>query len=605
MRHEPQFRRFVNRLGDGRAIFKLQSTCDMIQEARFVWRTGQSEHEQPLERLGHVNGNEFFSVTVPTTVPIEYVFYLHACGESRWLTPLGMQFNSSRPEAWFAYDPRQHDAFETPAWVRDAVFYQIFPDRFCNGDPGNDPPDVEAWGATPAFRNFMGGDLQGILDKLDYLSDLGISALYLTPIFRSASNHKYDTIDYFAVDPHFGGMALLRKLVDSCHKRGIRVILDAVFNHCSNLHPYFLDVKEHGKRSRYWDWFHIKKWPIPERFTKHKDALEWYDCWWGFHTLPKLNFADLEVGKYFLDVAQFWLREAHTDGWRLDVPNEVIQTFWPKFRRAVKEVNPEAYIVGEIWEDASPWLMGDQFDAVMNYRFQKALLGYFADETLDTKTFDHTLREIMLDYPEQATAVMLNLLGSHDTPRPMTAALNRGVVAPVSGAGPAAGDSSYYIAAVQSLKLMAAMQFTFEGAPCIYYGDEIGMEGGKDPDCRRCYPWDKPKEQAESDETPPSFAANRELFAYYRKLIAIRKANPALRAGTFRPFVVDSEHQLYAFERQADGNRCIVALNRSKVARKIQLPARIEATELISERRFQANEVNVPARQAVILRVEA
>jgi glycosidase len=207
----------------------------------------------------------------------------------------------------------------------------------------------------------------------------------------------------------------------------------------------------------------------------------------------------------------------------------------------------------------------------MNYRFQKALLGFFADETLDTKGLDHTLRQIMLDYPEQATAVMLNLLGSHDTARPMTVAKGN----------------------VESLKLMAALQFTFEGAPCIYYGDEIGMEGGKDPDCRRCYPWDKPEKQ------------NRELLAYYKKLIAIRKANPALRAGTFHPFIVDNERGLYAFERRANGNHCLVALNRSNQDHKIKLPGRVRATDLLTNHRLDGAEAIVPGRKALILGVES
>ena len=569
-RHDPRLRRFVNRLGDGHVVFKLQSTCEEVQDAQFVWKGSGAGQHAPLRRLGHVNGSEYFAVTVEAPRETRYAFRLHSCGHPRWLTPRGLELDSGAPGDWFRYDPQQHEAFETPAWVPDAVFYQIFPERFCNGNLKNDPPNVEPWGSEPTTRNFMGGDLQGILDKLDYLSHLGVTALYLTPIFRSNSSHKYDTIDYFAVDPHFGGMSLLRKLVDSCHKHGIRIILDAVFNHCSHVHPFFQDVKEHGKRSRYWDWFTIKKWPIPDRFIKHKDALEWYECWWGYHTLPKLNFNNPEVEKYFLDVAQFWLREAHVDGWRLDVPNEIISSFWPKFRRAVKEANPEAYIVGEIWDDATAWLQGDQFDAVMNYRFQKALLGYFADETLDTKALDHTLRQIMLDYPEQATTVMLNLLGSHDTMRLMTAAK---------------GDTN-------ELKLMATLQFTFEGAPCIYYGDEIGMEGGKDPECRRCYPWGKPKQQ------------NGDLFAYYKKLIAIRKANPALRCGTFEPFVVDNERELYAFERVADGNRCLVALNRNKHAHELKLGAETNGKELLSGRKLNRDRVTVPARQAIILRVE-
>ena len=571
LRHEPQSRRFVNALGDGRVVIKLQSTCDLIQDAHLVWRDGKRERKHELERLGSVNGSEFFSATVPARKSGKYVFHVHACGQPRWLTPQGVESNSTKPKTWFHYEPRGHTPFATPAWVRDAVFYQIFPERFWNGDPSNDPLNTEPWGSPPALRNFMGGDLQGIFDKLDYLGDLGISALYLTPIFQSASSHKYDIIDYFAVDEHFGDMGLLRKLVDACHARGIRVILDAVFNHCSNLHPFFLDVKKNGRRSRYWNWFFVKKWPIPDRFARHKDALEWYECWWGFHTLPKLNYTNPDVEEYFLKVARFWLREGHTDGWRLDVPNEVIQTFWPKFRHAVKEANPEAYIVGEIWDDATSWLMGDQFDAVMNYRFQKALLGYFAEETLDTEALDHTLRQIMLDYPEQATAVMLNLLGSHDTARPMT--VTKGDVA--------------------ALKLMAAMQFTFEGAPCIYYGDEIGMEGGEDPDCRRCYPWHKPELQ------------NRALFDYYQRLIAIRKANPALRTGAFHPFLVDNERELYAYERSADGNRCIIALNRSELEHTVALPTVLTATELLSDSSVKGGELIVPARQAAILRVEA
>jgi glycosidase len=282
-----------------------------------------------------------------------------------------------------------------------------------------------------------------------------------------------------------------------------------------------------------------------------------------------LNYRNPDVEAYFLNVAQYWLREASIDGWRLDVPNEVIQSFWPKFRHAVKSVNPQAYIVGEIWEDATPWLQGDQFDAVMNYRFQKALLGFFAENRLTVTEFDRALRQVMLDYPEQATAVMLNLLGSHDTARPMTAAN---------------GD-------VDALKLMAAMQFTFEGAPCIYYGDEIGMEGGKDPDCRRCFPWGNEKKS--------------DLRDYYQQLIRIRHDNPALRCGTFRPFVVDDNRQLYAFERRADGNRCFVALNRSAANHEIVLPEKLHATELLTGKTVHATHVHVPARSAVILRAVA
>jgi len=478
--------------------------------------------------------------------------------------------------------PQARPAFATPAWVRDAVFYQIFPERFDRGEPAQDPLGVQPWGSPPTNGNFMGGNLQGILDRLGYLTDLGVTALYLTPIFHSPSNHKYDTMDYFTVDPHLGDLKLLRRLVDTCHQRGLHVVLDGVFNHCSDQHPFFLDVKRHGQQSRYWNWFHIRNWPFPDHFGHHAEVLHWYDCWWGFHTLPKLNYHHPEVEEYFLNVATYWLREAGTDGWRLDVPNEVIQSFWPKFRRAVKAVKPDAYIVGEIWDDATPWLQGDQFDAVMNYRFQKALIDYFAEEHMDTRAFDHTLRHLLLAYPEPATAAMLNLLGSHDTARPMTVVRRR--------------DDTRH--ALESLKLMVAMQFTCAGAPCIYYGDEIGLEGDKDPDCRRCYPWGWEKQ---SDDR----VQRAELLAYYKTLIAVRKANPALRRGAFHPLEADPQRQLYAFERRCPDNHCIVALNRSGHDHALALSPDLLATELLSNHPIRGDRVTVPARQAIIVRLAA
>lgn len=577
MRHEPHLRQFVNKLDDAHVLLKLQSECDEIRAGRVVIRDGG---EYPLAHVGHTHGKEYYSVTIPAARHTEYAFKIFSCGLDRWVTPTGTHFNGSPPPAWFVYEPDQHRAFTTPAWVRDAVFYQIFPERFCNGDPTNDPPRVKPWGTKPALRNFMGGDLAGILHKLDYLQDLGVNALYLTPIFKSASNHKYDTIDYFQVDEHFGDLALLKKLVSECHQRGMRIILDAVLNHCSNLHPFFRDVRRHGPKSKYWDWFHIKQWPIPARFPNNQVSLEYYNCWWGFYTLPQLNYLNPAVEKYFLDVATYWLEQAGIDGWRLDVPNEIIQSFWPKFRQAVKLVNPDAYIVGEIWDDATSWLQGDQFDAVMNYRFQKALFGCFANQTLTIRQLDHTLRQIAVDYPEQATGVMLNLLGSHDTPRPMTAVRQGGAAAQ----SPAT--------ALESLKLITTIQFTFEGAPCVYYGDEIGLEGAKDPDCRRCYPWDKPRLQ------------NRELFAHYQQLIAIRKTNPALRSGTFRTVVADDARQLYVYERRLVGNRCFVAVNRSAVEHTIDFGETLHGRELLDDVTLLGATASIAARQSAIWQVE-
>ena len=652
----------VSGLSDGRVVFKLELEPKHPRQPSLLMRSSGGQQEQPFEFLAQSNGRDYFTVVLTAPQPFEYALRVTTPAQCWWLTPKGEE-HDRLPHNWFPWPPsRASEAleemgrneiaraavapaqvvvtgsvlnlikstirnaanrirsqfvtpsggalpqarsqlatdegvcnqvaqvvdaqpkigpvFETPAWVRDAIFYQIFPERFARGKPAHDPLGVQPWGSTPTNSNFMGGNLKGIFDRLGYLNNLGVTALYLTPIFHSPSNHKYDTMDYFRVDPNLGDMKLLQQLVTACHRRGLRVVLDGVFNHCSDQHPFFLDVRRCGRQSRYWDWFHIRDWPIPEHFASHGEVLRWYDCWWGFHTLPKLNYQNPEVQDYFLSVATYWLREAGTDGWRLDVPNEVIQSFWPKFRRAVKAVKPDAYIVGEIWDDASPWLQGDQFDAVMNYRFQKALIAYFGAEDMDTCAFARTLRDLFLAYPEPATAVMLNLLGSHDTARPMTVVRSR--------------DQAH---ALESLKLMVAMQFTCAGAPCIYYGDEIGLEGDKDPDCRRCYPWGW---EQRADER----AQRSELLAYYKRLIAVRKANPALRRGAFHLLEADPARQIYAFERRTPDNRCVIALNRSGQDQALPVLSDLPATELMSNRPIGGDRVTVPARQAIIVRLE-
>ena len=600
------FNSYVRELGDGRVLVKLELQAAYPQHASLVMRGNGGQQEEPLKFQTQANGHDLFTVALAMGQPFDYALRVTTPCESCWLTPKGEE-HDRLPHNWFryerrappvdapdeaarrqvasmlCYEPQLRPAFATPAWVRDAVFYQIFPDRFARGESAHTLLNVQPWGSPPTNNNFMGGNLQGILDRLDYLVDLGVTALYLTPIFQSPSNHRYDIMDYFAVDPHLGDMELLQRLVSICHLRGLRVVLDGVFNHCSDQHPFFVDVRRQGRQSRYWDWFHIRNWPIPDRFDSQQKAMQWYDCWWGFHTLPKLNYHHPDVQEYFLKVATYWLREADIDSWRLDVPNEVLQSFWPKFRRAVKAVKPDAYIVGEIWDDATSWLQGDQFDAVMNYRFQRSLIGCFAEERMDTRAFDGTLREILQAYPEPAAAVMLNLLGSHDTVRPMTSARWRD------------SDARH---ALDSLKLMAAMQFTFLGSPCVYYGDEIGLQGEKDPDCRRCFPWGWEQQDEDGDQ-------KSELLAYYKKLIALRKANPALRSGAFYPLEADSHQQLYVFERRCPGNRCIVALNSSGRDRLFSLPRDFSATELLTSQPIRGGRVTVPARQAIVVRLDA
>ena len=268
---------------------------------------------------------------------------------------------------------------QTPDWVRDAVFYQIFPDRFARSDRVPKASNLQPWGAPPTGHAYQGGDLLGVVERLDYLADLGINAIYFNPIFRSGSNHRYHTHDYFQVDPMLGGNAALRELLDAAHARGIRVVLDGVFNHASRGFFQFHDILENGPESAYLDWFHVEEWPL----HPYGGGKANYGAWWGNRALPKLNTDTPAVRRFIWDVARYWI-EFGIDGWRLDVPQEIDDDeFWREFRRVVKAANPDAYIVGEIWGEAERWLQGDQFDAVMNYGVGRAALGLFAAETLD------------------------------------------------------------------------------------------------------------------------------------------------------------------------------------------------------------------------------
>jgi cyclomaltodextrinase / maltogenic alpha-amylase / neopullulanase len=423
------------------------------------------------------------------------------------------------------------DVFTPPEWVKDAVFYQIFPERFANGDPSNDPKGVEKWGGEPKRGNFFGGDLQGVIDHLDHLEKLGVSAIYFTPIFEATTNHKYDTQDYMKVDPHFGDNETLKRLVKECHKRNIRVLLDAVFNHCGATFAPYLDVKKNGASSRFADWFHVREFPLEVR-----DGIPTYDTFAFEPIMPKMNTEHPEVKEYLLNVARYWIEEVGIDGWRLDVANEVDHAFWREFRRVVKAANPEAYILGEIWHDSMMWLEGDQFDAVMNYPFTDAVLDFFTKGTMDGAQFASAIGTIMSNYQRQVHEVAFNLLDSHDTPRLLTICGN---------------DK-------QRMRLAALFQFTFTGTPCIYYGDEIGLDGEQDPGCRKCMEWDERKQDLE-------------LFEYYRRLIALRRSAPVLRSGDFRFLHAAKKDKRLAYERYSESSRFVVAANAYETPRTLEL----------------------------------
>ena len=431
-------------------------------------------------------------------------------------------------------------SIHTPEWVKHAVFYQIFPDRFARTRRHHDHPEMavtlEPWETPPTLAGYKGGDLWGVLEHLDYLQDLGINALYFTPIFQAACNHRYHTHDYYQVDPLLGGNEAFADLLQAAHGRGIRIVLDGVFNHASRGFFYFNDILENGPHSPWLDWFKVESWPL----SAYDGSLPAnYASWVNNRALPQFNHENPAVREYIMRVAEYWLHQG-IDGWRLDVPFEIqVPGFWEEFRDRVKAINPEAYIVGEIWRPAQEWLTGTRFDGVMNYLFAGPTMAFAAGDrvvmayaegpdyypypALDAAGYCAKMQALLALYPWEIQLTQLNLLSSHDIARALTVMGN---------------DQA-------SLELAVLLQMTFPGAPCVYYGDEVGLTGGLDPDCRRVW--------------PPPARWNRELLDHHRALIACRHQFPALRTGVYRP--VMAEGKVYGFQRRLDDAALIVLVN--------------------------------------------
>jgi glycosidase len=421
-----------------------------------------------------------------------------------------------------------------PYWVQDAIFYQIFPDRFANSDPRNDPPNVQPWGSEPNIWDFQGGDLRGIIQNFDYLLDLGINALYLNPIFQSPSNHRYNISDYFRIDPKLGDMNDFKAMLEVAHSNGVRVILDGVFNHCSRGFFAFNDILENRERSPYRDWFHIKRFPV-DAFSpgKAKDYL----AWWDFKSLPKFNTNHPGVRRFIFNVARYWI-EMGADGWRLDVPNEIDDdAFWAEFRHVVKSVNHDAFLLGEIWDGDPRWVGEHHFDGLMNYPVRQELLNLLLEENTTTCDFADKVEALIEQFPRQNVYAMYVPMGSHDTRRLMSKLKND----------------------LNKVLMAFSFQFAYPGAPAIYYGDEIGMEGDKDPDCRRAFPWDRSQ-------------WNTELRSFVRGLVTLRKRLAVLRRGDYRSVLIDKRRCCYAFARTLGDDAVLVILNASVSRRYLKLP---------------------------------
>ncbi len=571
-----------------------------------------------------------------------------------------------------------------PAWSVGAVWYQIFPERFRNGDPGNDPTAADlgnppGWRPSPWTSNWYalqpweaaagggfyrhvfdrryGGDLQGVLDKLPYLDSLGVTAIYLNPVFEAESLHKYDASTFHHIDDSFGpdrdgdaarmaaertpddpatwrwtaADSLLLKLVAATHRRGMKLVLDAVFNHTGQRFWAYQDVKAKGAASRYADWYDVTRFDDPatpdNEFEVHG--------WWGNRGLPEFR-EDSTAGfppalrAYLFAITRRWMDpngdgdpSDGIDGWRLDVANEVSPAFWRAWRKHVKAINPNAIIIGELWGDAGPWLRGDMFDSVMNYPFAMPTVAAFANRRnpVPITTFDRQLRLLREAYPAATTGALMNLLDSHDTDR-----LPSMIVNPDRNYDRHAGprDSAAYQVrkpnateqAVQ--RLIAAFQFTYPGAPTIYYGDEAGLWGGDDPDDRKPMLWPDLRYEPETYAalpgnhqvtTPQPVSFDRDLFAYYQKLAHIHRAHASLTNGDFTTMLTDNRRKLYIYKRRSGTDQVIVALNLSPTAVSLplspSLPAGTILTDELTGRTYPVVRGRVrlplPARRALIL----
>ncbi|AST90561.1 alpha-glycosidase [Sutcliffiella cohnii] len=536
------------------------NSIQLIHGDPYIWENNEWVFEtKHMKKSGSDSLFDYwFAEVQPPFKRLRYGFIISSNEETSTLTEKGFFAETPKDSGFYFCFPflNKRDVFQAPKWVKDTVWYQIFPERFANGDETINPAGTLPWAsAEPTPTNFFGGDFEGIIQHINHLVELGVTGIYFTPIFKAHSNHKYDTIDYMEIDPQFGDKETFKRLVDTCHEHGIKVMLDAVFNHSGYYWPPFQDVLKNGEESKYKDWFHIWDFPV---VTEPKPN---YDAFAFVSSMPKLNTENKEVKEYLLDVGRYWVKEFNIDGWRLDVANEVDHQFWREFRTAVKEVKEDTYILGEIWHDSMPWLQGDQFDAVMNYPFTNATLDYIAKGTTDAEGFANAISNVLHSYPANVNEVSFNLLGSHDTPRILTIC----------------NDDK------NKLKLLFLFQLSFIGAPCIYYGDEISMTGDQDPGCRKCMPWDKELHDID-------------MFEHVKKLIHLRKTYKAFGNHGDIHFIEannDTNHVMYT--KMTDEEIIYFIINNSEQEITVSLPEQL--TDSVIEDLWTGKEFAIEANE--------
>ena len=618
---------------DGTSDYVIPAEPGIHEKVRLRFRTARDDAQEvclisggealQMQKISSGEVFDYYETEVQLTDTM-FVYYFRIKSESEELCyhRCGV---SEHPVEYYNF--RIMPGFSTPAWAKGAVMYQIFVDRFCNGDPSNDVEDgeyvyigepvckVKDWNEFPAamdIRRFHGGDLQGVLDKLDYLEELGVEVIYFNPLFVSPSNHKYDIQDYDYIDPHYGVIIedggevlpegekdntratkyqkrtgdirnleasnrLFAKLVEEMHTRGMRVILDGVFNHCGSFNKWmdreriYEPQPEYEKgayvsaQSPYRDFFHF--------FDEREEAWPYnknYDGWWGHDTLPKLNYEDSPtLEEYILNIGKKWVSPPYNaDGWRLDVAadlgysNEYNHIFWENFRKAVKSANPQALILAEHYGDPGEWLQGDEWDSVMNYdAFMEPLTWFLtgmekhSDERRtdlwgNADNFVNTMNQFMASMLPPSLQVAMNELSNHDHSRFLTRTNH--IVGRVAQLGSKAAEEGINLAVMREA---VAVQMTWVGAPTVYYGDEAGVCGFTDPDSRRTYPWGQ---------------ENRELVEFHKEMIRIHKREKPLRTGSLK--MLSWSSNVLAYARFQEGEQIIVVLNNSKELKEVTIP---------------------------------
>jgi glycosidase len=631
--HNPENRVHLNKFAQNKVEIRLETRKNDVEKVSLMTKIGTDRAQKRMSHYSSDNKLDYWKVELDNlNEALNYTFLIED-GDSQLLYHQnGSGFNKLK---YFSFDQVEADSFKTPEWVQNAVFYQIFPDRFYNGNPDNDPELIETYknkeqrykNIVPAWHQgikaseshqidpenftdldpsihpksgwhvFYGGDLQGVEQKFDYLKELGINAIYFNPVFEATANHRYNTADYAKIDDNLAvkddfeaSSAYFEEFIKNSHQNGIKIVLDAVFNHSGFEFFAFQDVVEKGKESKYSDWFYIDNYPITTLYEQRTENIEPnYQGWAGYGNHPVLNLDNPEVKDYIYQITEKWMDPNGDgdpgdgiDGWRLDVANDVKARhpeFWQEWRKFVKEINPDAYITGEIWNNAAQYLQGNEFDAVMNYRFREAVLAFIAEERINAQDFINRINEPNLDYPTQAVFSLQNLIDSHDTERFLYSS---------------EGNKD-------KLKMAAALQFSYPGAPMVYYGTEVGLSGASDPDTRRTMIW---------EERPNGNHPDQDLYNYYSKLAKIRKENKVLRTAGVKFETLGEEAKVVIVKRKNKYGEVYTILNAAQKEKEINLEFENEKhiIDLLTDEKYQLKtrelKLKLDAYSAKILKIE-